>query len=230
LALETALSLERKPETTSMQIPKNPSRLLLISTMLTAATPGPVFADQVVEQINQGLDLYQSKEYGAAITELEFAISDLRKLISDDIAATFPDAPAGWSALPVDKSSESGGAAAALFGGSMGMILERQYTQDAGNGSLTATLTMDNPMIQGMASLFNNPAMLAAQPNVERIRVGRETGMLKWEPDAARAEATLMLDGRIMMQVVGENIESPDIASDLLKGWDIKTVREQSAR
>ncbi|WP_242518311.1 hypothetical protein [Halochromatium roseum] len=211
---------------------KNPVRLFLISTMLAGVTSGPVFADQIIEQINQSLELYQNKEYGAAITELEFAISDLKKLISEDIAATFPDAPAGWSALPVDRTSDSGGggAAAALFGGSMGTILERQYTQDDGNGSLTATLTMDNPMIQGMASLFNNPAMLAAQPNVERIRIGRETGMLKWEPEAARAEATLMLDGRIMMQVVGENLESADIAADILKAWDIKTVREQSAR
>lgn len=214
-----------------MQTLKNPTRLFLISTMVAAATSGPVLADQVIEQINQGLDLYQSKEYGAAITELEFAISDLRKLISEGIAATFPDAPAGWSALPVDTSSDSGGGgAAALFGGSMGTTLERQYTQDDGNGSLTATLTIDNPMIQGMAALFNNPAMLAAQPNVERIRIGRETGMLKWESDAARAEATLMLDGRIMMQVVGENLESADVAADLLKAWDIKTVREQSAR
>lgn len=214
-----------------MQIPKNPTRLVLLSTMFAAATSGPVFADQVVEQINQGLDLYQSKEYGAAITELEFAISDLRKLISEGIAGTFPDAPTGWSALPVDTTSDSGGgAAAALFGGSMGTILERQYTQDDGNGSLTATLTIDNPMIQGMAALFNNPAMLAAQPNVERIRIGRETGMLKWEPDAARAEATLMLDGRIMMQVVGEDLASADVAAELLKAWDIKTVREQSAR
>lgn len=202
----------------------------LIATMLAAATSGPVLADDpVVEQINQGLELYQEKEYGAAVTELEFAINDLRKLISQGIAGTFPDAPAGWSAMPVDASSENSGAAA-LFGGSMGTILERQYTQDDGNGSLTATLTMDNPMVQGMAALFNNPAMLAAQPNVERLRVGRETGMLKWEPDNARAEATLMLDGRIMMQVVGENLEAPEVAAELLKAWDIEAIREQSAR
>ncbi len=203
--------------------------VLLISMMLAAAASGPALADPVVELINQGLELYQDQEYGAAITELEFAITDMRKLISQGIAATFPDAPAGWSAMPVDTSSENSGAAA-LFGGSMGTILKRQFTQDDGNGSLTATLTMDNPMIQGMAALFNNPAMLAAQPNIERLRIGRETGMLKWEPDDERAEATLMLDGRIMMQVVGENLESPEAAAELLKNWDIKAVREQTAR
>jgi len=208
---------------------KRRQSVILISMMLAAAASGPALADPVVEQINQGLELYQDQEYGPAITELEFAISDMRKLISQSIAATFPNAPDGWSAMPVDASSENSGAAA-LFGGSMGTILERQYTQEDGNGSLTATLTMDNPMIQGMAALFNNPAMLSAQPNAERLRVGRETGMLKWEPEDARAEATLMLDGRIMMQVVGENLESPEVAAELLKNWDIKAVREQTAR
>jgi hypothetical protein len=212
-----------------MPMPKSLSLIPLVAAIIGGAISNPALADPVVEQINQGLELYEEKEYGAAITELEFAINDLRKLISQGIAATFPEAPAGWTALPVDNSSESGGAAA-LFGGAMGTVLERQYTQDDGDGSLTATLTMDNPMIQGMAALFNNPAMLAAQPNVERLRVGRETGMLKWDPDNASAEATLMLDGRIMMQVVGENLESPEVAAELLKAWDIKAVREQAAR
>jgi hypothetical protein len=212
-----------------MPMPKSLSLIPLVAAIVGGAISSPALADPVVEQINQGLELYEEKEYGAAITELEFAINDLRKLISQGIAATFPEAPAGWTALPVDNSSESGGAAA-LFGGAMGTVLERQYTQDDGDGSLTATLTMDNPMIQGMAALFNNPAMLAAQPNVERLRVGRETGMLKWDPDNASAEATLMLDGRIMMQVVGENLESPEVAAELLKAWDIKAVREQAAR
>jgi hypothetical protein len=212
-----------------MQIQKSRRHSLLISLVLAAATSGSALADPVVEQINQALELYESQEYGAAITELEFAVNDMRKLLSEGIAATFPDPPEGWSAMAVDASSESSGAAA-LFGGSMGTTLDRQYTEDEGSGTLTATLTMDNPMVQGMAALFNNPAMLAAQPNVERLRIGRESGMLKWEPESSRAEATLMLDGRIMMQVVGENLESPNIAGDLLKAWDIKAVREQSAR
>ncbi|MEA3639611.1 MAG: hypothetical protein VBE63_06670 [Lamprobacter sp.] len=208
-------------------------RLMMASTVIATAAVSsavsvPALADPVVDQINQGVELYQNQDYGAAITELEFAIEDIRKRMSQGLAATFPDAPAGWSAGAAETSSESG--AVALFGGAMGTILERQYTQEAGNSSMTATLTMDNPMIQGMATLFNNPALLAAQPNVERLRIGRETGMLKWEQDRSRAEATLMLDGRIMMQVVGENLESAEIVADLLKAWDIQAVREQSAR
>ena len=39
-------------------------------------------SDEVTEQIELGLELYQEQEYGAAITELEFAISDIRELMS----------------------------------------------------------------------------------------------------------------------------------------------------
>jgi hypothetical protein len=193
------------------------------------AVSSPILADAVEDQIKQGLELYQTGELGAAITELEFAITDIRKGMSGQLADTFPDAPAGWSAGEAESSSEGAGAAA-IFGGAMGTMLERTYTQDDGDGTLTATLMIDNPMVQGMAGLLNNPMLMAAQPNTERLRIGRETGMLKWDPDSSSAEATLLLDGRIMMQVKGEDLGAPDVAADVLKAWDIKAVREQSAR
>ena len=34
--------------------------------------------DEVIEQIELGLEFYQEQEYGAAITELEYAINDIR--------------------------------------------------------------------------------------------------------------------------------------------------------
>jgi hypothetical protein len=206
----------------------NPARLA-VQTILVLAMSAPALADQVEEQIQQALELYRSGELGASVTELEFAISDIRKAMSGQLGNTFPPPPAGWSAGDAESSAEGAGAAA-MFGGAMGTMLERRYTQDDGEGALTATLMIDNPMIQGMAALLTNPMMMAAQPNAERLRVGRETGMLKWEPDNGTAEATLLLDGRIMMQVAGENLASPDIAAELLQAWDLQAVRAGSAR
>ncbi|WP_434983486.1 hypothetical protein [Vreelandella zhaodongensis] len=188
-----------------------------------------VLADEVVEQIELGLELYQEQEYGAAITELEFAIEDMRKLMSGRIAQTFPEAPEGWTAQEASSSSAGGSGAAAMFGAG-GTSLERAYQQDDGNGQLTASMMLDSPLIQSMGALFNNPAMIAAQPNMERIRLGREAAVVKWEPERSRAEVTLLLDGRIMMQVKGENLDSQDAAVDLMRAWDLAAVREQSAR
>lgn len=184
--------------------------------------------DEVVEQIELGLELYQEEDYGGAIAELEFAINDIRELVTARVAATFPEPPAGWSAGEAQASG--GGGAAALLGGGGGTMLERQYRQEGGNGQMEATLMANNPMIQGMAAMFSNPALIAAQPDTERVRMGRESAIVKWEPNRSRAEVTLLLDGRILMQVKGQNLESEEVAVELLRSWDLDAVREQVAR
>ncbi|MEQ5801909.1 hypothetical protein [Halomonas sp. H10-9-1] len=184
-------------------------------------------ADEVTEQIELGLELYQEREYGAAITELEFAIGDIRKLISERIGETFPEPPEGWSAAEI--ASSGGGGAAAMFGGG-GSMLEREYRQEGGEGRLTAKLMIDNPMIQAMSAMFNNPALIAAQSNMERIRIGRDSALLKWEPERGSAEVSFLMDGRILVQVAGQGLESSDPAVELLKAWDLDAVREQAAR
>lgn len=186
----------------------------------------PALADnKVVEQIELGLDLYQQGDYGAAITELEFAINDIRKVMSAGISETFPDAPSGWTAAEATKGD--GGGAAMLGGGS---ALTRKYTQDDGKGRMEATLMVDNPMVQGMGAMISNPALIAAQKNMERIRIGRESGVLKWVPERGNAEATLLLDGRILMQVKGRNLADSDPVVSLLRAWDLDALREKAAR
>ncbi|XGA78668.1 hypothetical protein OR573_09025 [Halomonas sp. CH40] len=40
----------------------------------------------------------------------------------------------------------------------------------------------------------------------------------------------MLLDGRIMMQVKGDNIASQDVAVGLMRAWGLEAVREQAAR
>ncbi len=109
-------------------------------------------------------------------------------------------------------------------------MLEREYQQEGGEGRLTAKLMIDNPMIQAMSAMFNNPALIAAQPNMERIRIGRDSALLKWEPERGSAEVSFLMDGRILVQVDGQGLESSDPAVALLKAWDLDALREQAAR
>src|SRR5690606_36385412 len=106
----------------------------------------------------------------------------------------------------------------------------RRYQEDNGDGHIEATVDVDNPMIQGLAAMLNNPALIAAQPNIERIRVGRNTGSLNWKPDENQAEATLMIDGRIMIRIVGERISDPGPVRAMLSNWDIKKLQAATAR
>ncbi|MEL7979852.1 hypothetical protein AAG584_07390 [Vreelandella titanicae] len=198
---------------------------MLLASALVLPVSTVAVADEVVEQIELGLELYQEEDYGGALTELEFAISDIRKLQSNRLAETFPMPPEGWEA---EDAESNGGGAAAMMGG--GAMLERQYSESDGSGRLKASIMIDNPMVQGMAALFNNPAMLTAQPNTERVRMGRESAIVKWEPNRSQAEVTMLLDGRILIQVEGESLASQDMAVELMRSWDIDAVREQAGR
>lgn len=204
------------------------TRVCCIAALI--ASSSAMAADPISEQIELGLELYQDGEYGEAITELEFAIADIRKLMSGRIAETFPDAPDGWTALDVGSSggSEAGMGFLGALGGSNS--LTRRYQEDNGDGHIEATVDVDNPMIQGLAAMLNNPALIAAQPNIERIRVGRNTGSLNWKPDENQAEATLMIDGRIMIRIVGERISDPGPVRAMLSNWDIKKLQAATAR
>lgn len=213
-----------------MHLARKASKGSFLAVALLFPLATPAVADDVVEQIEMGLELYQVEEYGAAIAELEFAISDLRELMSERIGETFPEAPAGWSAGDIQSTGGSGAGAAAIFGGGSGVMLERSYREQNGNGTITASLAVDNPMVQGMATMFSNPALMAAQPNMERVRIGRENAMVKWEPQRSRAEATLLVDGRILMQVTGLNLDSRDRVVELMQNWNLAQVRETTAR
>ena len=205
-----------------------PKMISLCCVLLTLPLAITASAEDIVEQIEIGLERYQEQDYAGAITELEFAINDLRKMMADRIGETFPEPPDGWTAG--DTSSDAGAmAAAAMFGGG-GTLLERGYQEDGGDGSVSATLMIDNPMIQSMAVMFNNPALMAAQPNTDRVRIGRETAMLEWNPERGSGKISMLLDGRIMMQLEGRQLSSQDILIDLLTGWDLDALRTQAAR
>ena len=177
-------------------------------------------ADSVVEQIEAGLSFYQEQSYSDAINELQFAINEIRGLLVGELAATFPEPAEGWEAKDVE--SEGGGAAAFLGGG---LMLNRNYRQADTNGNIDVQLIADSPMIQGFAAMASNPALLASQPNAERIRVGRENAIVSYDPDRRRGELTFVSGGRVMIKFEARNIDNSDALKALFKAWDLKALK-----
>ena len=176
-------------------------------------------ADDITEQLQLAIELYEEGDYAATVTELQFAIGEIQAKLGDAFAMTFPPAPDGWSAG--EPSREAG---AAFMGG--GTMVNRDYTEDGGNGRMAAQLLIDNPMIQGMAALFSNPAMLSANPNMSRIRMGRENAILDFDETAGRGEVTFLTGGgRAMLKVEGTNLPSGDPLVELLETWDMDGLK-----
>lgn len=197
-------------------------RLLLAAPLALAfalATAAPAAADEVREQVEIALEYYEEGDLGGAITELEFAISAIRARQSALFAESLPEAPEGWEAGAAETE-----AGMAFMGG--GGIVKRSYRQSDGSGRMEAQLVIDNPMVQGMAALMSNPAMMAAQPNTERVRIARENAMLKWEEDRGRGEISMMLGGRLLLQLEGQGLADKDILVDMMNAWDLAKLKD----
>lgn len=177
-------------------------------------------ADEITEQIDQARSYYEEGDVSGAIGELEFAMQALRGRLSTALLETFPAAPAGWTA----KDDDSGASAAMPMMG--GNVVQRIYTQDGGDGRIEARLMSGGGFMQGLASMFMNPAMLAAQPHAKRIRIGRENGVVIFDPADRSGQLMVDLGGRISLMLEGSGLDGPEAMTGLVEAWDLKTVKE----
>jgi hypothetical protein len=193
--------------------------LPLFSLALAPLAAAPAAADEIREQLDLAIELYEEGDFSGTITELQYAIGEIQAKLGSAYGLTFPPAPAGWTAA---EPTQEGGAA--FMGG--GTIVSRSYSEDGGSGSMDAQLIIDNPMIQGMAALFSNPAMLASNPTMQRVRMGRDNAILDFDEAAGRGEITFMAGGgRAMLKLEGRGLSSGDQLVELLKAWDMDGLR-----
>lgn len=191
----------------------------VLAGCLLAATSAPAQTDEIREQLDLAIELYEEGDLGGAVTELQYAIGEIQAKLGARYAESFPPAPAGWTAA--EASQEAG---AAFMGG--GTIVSKSYNQDGGNGRMEAQLIIDNPMIQGMGALFANPAIMASNPNMSRVRMGRENAILDFDSAAGRGEITFMTGGgRAMLKVEGSSLDSGDQLVEMLEAWDMDALK-----
>jgi hypothetical protein len=115
-------------------------------------------------------------------------------------------------------------AAVPFLGG--GSVLQRGYRATSGDASISAQLMTGGSFLQGLASMFMNPQVMAAQPNAKRVRIGRENAVVTFDP--AERSGQLMLDvaGKVTIMLEGSGLESGDPLVDLATRWDLKRVKE----
>lgn len=194
-------------------------RLVALACAFLGAASFPAFADQVTDQLDLGKQYYEEGDLGGAINELQFAIQDIRSQLTEQYRVAFPDAPAGWS---FTESAEESNPAMAMLGG--GSILVRHYTQDDGRGSFEATITADSPMIQGLATMLTNPAMVSG--GAKRIRVGRDNALVKYDEGEDSGESTLFLGGRMMLQLQADGLGDGSLLEEMTQGWKVDQLKK----
>ena len=195
-------------------------RLALAAALVLA--PLAARADSLTDQLDQARKDYEQGDVSSAISDLEFAIQDLRGKLGAAYLATFPPAPAGWTAQD-EKPNESGASAAFPGGGTM---VKRTYRAATGEATIDAQLMTGGGFLQGLAAMFMNPAVLAAQPGAKRVRIGKDNAVVTFDPAAHTGQLMLDVGGKVTLMLDGKSLDGSDPLVQLANAWDLKKVRE----
>lgn len=125
--------------------------ILTTAVLLTGLYASMAIADEVTDQIQEGLKAYEKGDLDTAAIALDTAGTLIRQMQASGLSSILPEPLSGWSAEEAEASS----AGAAMFGG--GLQASRSYTRE--DEEVTINVIGNSPMLQAMSMMFANPAM-----------------------------------------------------------------------
>ena len=190
--------------------------LLAISLIL----PLPAAADEITDQLDQARQYYDQGDIAGAIGEVEFVLQAMRGRIGQQLAATFPAPPPGWTMDAADDQAQGAVPFAAA-----GTMLSRTYRAPGGSGSIEAQLMSGGGFLQGLAGMLMSPQLLAAQPGAKRVRIGRDNAVVTFDPGDQSSQLVLDLGGKGTLMLQGKSLPGSDPLVDLANRWDLQQVK-----
>ena len=173
--------------------------------LLALSAPiGLVYADEVVDSIQEGLTQYKNGEYASATGSLDYASQLIRQKRGEDLKVFLPDPLSGWKA----KEATSSAVGAGMLGG--GISVERLYQK--GSSSVTTQIVTDSPLLQSTMMMFSNP-MFATAGGGKMTKIGGEKAIVNYQSENQGGEVTIMVAGRFLVSVTGKKVSREDLTS-----------------
>lgn len=190
-----------------------PRRILGFALAIVCCTV-PALADDVLDQLKKAGDFYQAGHYGKAAEELRWALTVIETKQGEQLAKYLPAGPEGFTASSPETTNLPGG----------GSQTSRTYTK--GDSQLTLEMNLNSPLVQSMGMLFASPFFMN-QPNSKPLQVKGERAVQEFQADGKEGKITLLLGGKLLITVEGEEIESPDAMAALANQLDIAALKKE---
>ena len=196
---------------------------LIIVAFSVLLAGGPVWADEITDQMEFAKKQYQKGEYNKAIKELGFIINEIQAKLSKEFGKNFPAPVKGWKKQQV-KSQNMG-----MLGG--GQMTSVDYREMGGRGKMTASIFVDSPMVRAISMMLNNPAFMGAQSGgqkeLKRVRINGEYALSEWRPARKQGTVSVVLGGgRMLLQIKGNNLKAKKVLIDMMKTWDFDAAKK----
>ena len=192
---------------------------ILVALGLAAALSTGVRADEIGDQLEAGRKAYEQGELRGAVQALQFAVAGIQEKINLSLLDLLPAPLEGWRAD--EPQAQSAGMAAMLTGTN----LSRHYYREDG-ADLDVSITADSPLLAMMTMVLSSPMLLQTDPSTRIYTHGGHRGMIKHEKDSHEWEISLMVGGKILVQVTGRGLEDQSAAEAYLKAIDIAAIEK----
>jgi hypothetical protein len=186
---------------------------------LAAAFIAPASADEVTDQLNAARKAYESGELRSAVQTLQFAVASIQEKINLSLLELLPEPLDGWNAD--EPQAQSGGMAAMIAGTN----LSRRYYRDDG-AEVDISITADSPLLSMMTMMLSNPMLMQTDPGTRVYTHGGQRGMIKHEKDSDVWGISLMVGGKIMIQVTGRGIKDQQDVEAYLEAIDLAAIEK----
>ena len=141
---------------------------------------------------------------------------EAEKQLQTKYLALFPKPPAGWEA----REGAAQTAQIAMVGG--GTQLTREYFRDG--EQVTITMIANASMLRTLNVIFNNPAMLAGNPNTQPYSYKDYKGIKKQVGNGV--EISLLVGHNTLVQLKGSNLKEDKVLEGFLDGMDLKKIEQ----
>ncbi|MDY0041184.1 MAG: hypothetical protein RBS57_12800 [Desulforhabdus sp.] len=194
-------------------------KLALVLT-LVASFHSAARADEIIDQIEEGLQLYEKGSYSEAVTTLNFAVGQIQQKQAAGLKNVFPEPLAGWQA----EESKGEFAPAAFMGG--GISASRRYYVENQDKSVNIEIVTDSPLLQSVMLFFTNPAFFASQPDAKLVKIQGQKAIQKFTREDREGEISIVVGSRMLVSIKGQAMDNPDDLLAYANAIDYKALEK----
>ena len=168
-------------------------------------------ADEVTDQIQEGLKAYEKGDLDTAAIALDSATSLIREMQAGDLSKVLPEPLPGWTAEEAETNT-----AGAAFGA--GMEASRAYRKD--DEQVNISITGNSPLLQAVSMMFTNPAMMGGDSKLVVID-GR-----KVIQDKQEHSLQTMVNNNFLVAVEGDDLTADESVKAYFQAIDFEALEQ----
>ncbi|MEM1138381.1 MAG: hypothetical protein AAGH45_00750 [Pseudomonadota bacterium] len=175
-------------------------KVLIAGALALGLSVSAALADEVTEQIEEGLKAYKAGDFTLAKQYLETASQLINQKKAEKLPDLLPAPEKGWTVADIDDEAEA--SSTPLIGG---ITARRTYVSKDGTEDVTVEIAGDSPMLTQMAVVLMNPTLAGTLGKIRVIDKQRALIM-------RNGEIKLVVDNRFVVTVGGTAPEDTKIA------------------